>query len=84
MLSPVPSLRESAISLPSQSRAASSMRWVYASLKERHGLAGTIGREALVMTYNDLFLIVTLGTLIVAPLGLFLKPLSSDQPVVMH
>ncbi|MBB5684797.1 DHA2 family multidrug resistance protein [Sphingobium boeckii] len=47
-------------------------------------LAGTVAREALVMTYNDLFLLVAISTMIVAPLALFLKPLPAGPAVAMH
>ncbi|WP_126173561.1 MDR family MFS transporter [Altericroceibacterium xinjiangense] len=38
-------------------------------------ISGTIMREALVMTYNDLFWLLAVGTVAVTPLVLFLKPL---------
>lgn len=43
-----------------------------------------IQREALVMTYNDIFWLMTIGILIVTPLVLFLRPLPQDGPVAMH
>jgi len=41
-------------------------------------LAGTIGREALVMTYNDMFWLLFVGILAVSPLVLLLRPLPKD------
>ena len=41
-------------------------------------LAGMIGRQALVMTYNDMFWLLAVGTLIVTPFALLLKPLPED------
>ena len=41
--------------------------------------------QALVMTYNDIFWIMGVGTLIVLPLVLFLRPLPKDAaPAAMH
>ncbi|RDE06166.1 MDR family MFS transporter [Sphingomonas aracearum] len=41
--------------------------------------------QALVMTYNDIFWIMGMGTLIVLPLVLFLKPLPKDaKPATVH
>ncbi len=41
--------------------------------------------QALVMTYNDIFWIMGMGTLIVLPLVLFLRPLPKDAaPAAMH
>lgn len=37
-----------------------------------------IAQQALVMTYNDIFTIMGVGTLIVLPLVLFLRPFASD------
>ncbi len=48
-------------------------------------LSGTIQREALVMTYNDLFWILAMTILAVMPLVLFLRPLpKGGKPVAMH
>lgn len=47
-------------------------------------LGGTIQREALVMTYNDIFWLLTLGILMITPLVLFLRPLPKDGPIAMH
>jgi len=47
-------------------------------------LAGTIQREALVMTFNDIFWILGIGILAVIPLVLFLRPLPQGQAVAMH
>jgi DHA2 family multidrug resistance protein len=48
-------------------------------------LAATIQREALVMTYNDIFWMLAVGILCVMPLILFLRPLPKGQaPVVAH
>lgn len=47
-------------------------------------LSGTIQREALVMTYNDIFWLLTVGIVIVIPLVLFLRPLPKGQAVAMH
>ena len=41
--------------------------------------------QALVMTYNDIFWIMGIGTLVVLPLVLFLKPLPKDaEPAMVH
>jgi len=48
------------------------------------GLSNMIGREALVMAYNDLFLVVAIGTVVIAPLGFFLKPLPAGKAVATH
>ncbi|USI74423.1 MDR family MFS transporter [Sphingomonas morindae] len=48
-------------------------------------LAGTIQREALTMTYADLFWILAMGMLLVMPLVLFLRPLpKTGKPVAAH
>lgn len=47
-------------------------------------LAGTIQREALVMTYNDIFFILATGIVCVVPLVLFLRPLPKGQSIAMH
>ena len=47
-------------------------------------IAGTIQREALVMTYNDIFWLLAVGIIIVMPLILFLRPLPHGRPVAMH
>jgi DHA2 family multidrug resistance protein len=48
-------------------------------------LAQQIQVEALVMTYNDIFWIMGLGTLVVLPLILFLRPLPKDAaPAAAH
>ncbi|QDC39731.1 DHA2 family efflux MFS transporter permease subunit [Sphingobium fuliginis] len=47
-------------------------------------LAGTIQREALVMTYNDIFTMLAVGIIAVLPLVLFLRPLPKGQAVAMH
>lgn len=47
-------------------------------------LAGTIQREALVMTFNDIFWMLGCGIIAVIPLVLFLRPLPHGRPVVMH
>ncbi|WEK46551.1 MAG: DHA2 family efflux MFS transporter permease subunit [Candidatus Andeanibacterium colombiense] len=41
-------------------------------------ISGTITREALVMTYNDMFWLLAVGILIVSPLVLLLRPLPKD------
>lgn len=41
-------------------------------------LSGTITRDALVMTYNDMFWLLGVGILIVCPLVLLLKPLPKN------
>ena len=41
-------------------------------------IAGTISRQALVMTYNDMFWLLTIGILLVTPLVLVLKPLPKE------
>ena len=47
-------------------------------------IGGTLQREALVMTYNDLFWLLAIGILIVTPLVLFLRPLPQSGAVAMH
>jgi len=47
-------------------------------------LGGTVQREALVMTYNDLFWLLSVGICCVVPLVLFLRPLPQGGPVAMH
>lgn len=48
-------------------------------------LGGIIQREALVMTYNDMFWLLAVGIVIVTPLVLFLRPLPQDAPpAAMH
>lgn len=47
-------------------------------------LAGTIQRDALVMTFNDIFWLMTVGILCVIPLVLLLRPLPKGPPVAMH
>ena len=47
-------------------------------------IASTIQREALVMTYNDIFWLLTVGIIVVLPLVLFLRPLPKGQAVAMH
>jgi len=47
-------------------------------------LAGTIQREALVMTYNDIFTMLAVGIICVLPLVFFLRPLPHGQAVAMH
>ena len=49
---------------------------------ERFG--GTIQREALVMTYNDLFWLLSVGICCVVPLVLFLRPLPQGKMAAMH
>ena len=46
-------------------------------------LAQQIQAEALVMTYNDIFWIMGMGTFVVLPLILFLKPLPKHAPAAM-
>jgi len=41
-------------------------------------LSGIISREALVMTYNDLFFLLAVVIVVVIPLALLLRPLPSD------
>ncbi len=47
-------------------------------------IGGTITREALVMTYNDMFWLLSVGIVVVSPLVLFLRPLPKGAPVAMH
>ncbi len=48
-------------------------------------LGTQIQSQALVMTYNDIFTIMALGTVIVTPLVLFLRPLPRNaSPAAMH
>jgi DHA2 family multidrug resistance protein len=44
-------------------------------------LEQSIQAQALVMTFNDIFRIMGLGTLVVLPLVLFLRPFPKDAPV---
>ncbi len=49
------------------------------------GLAQQIQAQALVMTYNDIFWIMGVGTFVVLPLILFLRPLPKDAaPAATH
>lgn len=47
-------------------------------------LAGTIQRDALAMTFNDIFWLLAVGIVCVVPLVLFLRPLPTGQAVAMH
>jgi DHA2 family multidrug resistance protein len=47
-------------------------------------LAGSIQRDALVMTYNDIFWLLAVGIMCVTPLVLFLRPLPQGQSIAMH
>ncbi|MDF2604668.1 MDR family MFS transporter [Sphingomonas sp.] len=48
-------------------------------------IAQQVQAQALVMAYNDIFWIMAVGTLIVLPLVLFLRPLPKDAaPAAMH
>lgn len=47
-------------------------------------LGNTIQREALVMTYNDIFWLMSTGIVIVVPLVLFLRPLPTGRVAPMH
>ncbi|KQX18071.1 MULTISPECIES: MDR family MFS transporter [unclassified Sphingomonas] len=47
-------------------------------------LAGTIQRDALVMTFNDIFWLMTVGIVCVMPLVLLLRPLPHGQSIAMH
>ncbi|MGE4304435.1 MAG: MDR family MFS transporter [Novosphingobium sp.] len=47
-------------------------------------LAATIQRQALVMTYNDIFWMLGVGIIAVIPLVLFLRPLPTGRAVTMH
>lgn len=47
-------------------------------------LAGTIQRDAFVMTYNDVFLVMGVITLATVPLVWFLKPLPKNASLSMH
>ena len=47
-------------------------------------LGGTLQREAFIMTYNDVFLVMGLLTLATVPLVLFLKPLPENVSLSMH
>ncbi|WP_443026526.1 MDR family MFS transporter [Sphingomonas sp. IC-56] len=60
---------------------AQSVRGQAAALRN---IGGMISREALVMTYNDMFWLLAVGILCVTPLVLFLRPLPSGGPVAMH
>jgi DHA2 family multidrug resistance protein len=46
---------------------------------------GQVSLEALVMTFNDLFLALTVASLLVLPLVVFLKPIKpGDAPALGH
>ena len=48
-------------------------------------IAQQVQAQALVIAYNDIFWIMAVGTLIVLPLVLFLRPLPKDAaPAAMH
>jgi len=47
-------------------------------------LAGLIQREAFVMTYNDVFLVMGVATFAAIPLVLFLRPLPENASLSMH
>ena len=47
-------------------------------------LAGTIQREAFVMSYNDIFFGMTIITALSVPLVLFLRPLPKGMSLAMH
>jgi len=47
-------------------------------------LVGTIQRDALVMTYNDIFWMLGVGIILISPLVLFLRPLPNRQAMAMH
>jgi DHA2 family multidrug resistance protein len=47
-------------------------------------LAVTIQRDALVMTFNDIFWLMTVGIVCVMPLVLLLRPLPQGQSIAMH
>ena len=47
-------------------------------------LGGTIQREALVMTYNDIFVVLAVLIVCAAPLVLFLRPLPKGPMAAMH
>lgn len=44
----------------------------------------TIQQQALVMTFNDMFWLLSVGIVLVTPLVLFLRPLPQGGPVAMH
>jgi DHA2 family multidrug resistance protein len=46
-------------------------------------LEGSLQRQALVMTYGDMFWMLTFGIVAVVPLVLFLRPLPKNAPMVM-
>jgi DHA2 family multidrug resistance protein len=48
------------------------------------GIEGTIGMQALTMTYIDLFWILSVGIVSVIPLVLFLRPLAKGAPLAAH
>jgi len=37
-----------------------------------------------VMSHNDMFLVVALGTLVTTPLAFLLRPLPTGEPVAVH
>lgn len=47
-------------------------------------LSGTIAKEALVMTFNDAFLVLAFGIFLISPLVFFLRPLPRGVTVSAH
>lgn len=47
-------------------------------------LSRTLQREAFIMTYNDVFLVMGILTLATVPLVLFLRPLPKNVSLSMH
>jgi DHA2 family multidrug resistance protein len=47
-------------------------------------IGNLIQQQALVMTYADMFWLLSVGILLITPLVLFLRPLPQHGPVVMH
>jgi len=57
----------------------------FGSMGEAMAVLGrTIQREAFIMTYNDVFFVMGMLTLITVPLVVFLKPLPKNVSLSMH
>ena len=52
--------------------------------RELRQLGQQVTQQATVMTYNDLFFIFAVLTLVLAPLCLLLKPLDTSKPMAAH
>lgn len=57
----------------------------FGGMKQAMAMLGrTIQREAFVMTYNDVFMVMGILTLVTIPLVIFLKPLPKNASLSMH